>query len=98
MAIFPVLPADIKSREIYLSNRTLPVNYMEDFSLMGFVVDSYKEACALLLAAGYRLSQHQYGTDLFIEGPANIVEISTLLLSNNINCTFSDIADTLYQA
>ena len=98
MAIFPILPADIKSRAIYLNSRTLPVDYMEDFSLMGFVVDNYKEACALLLAAGYPLSQHQYGSDLVVERPAKILEISTLLMSNNINCTFSDIADTLYQA
>lgn len=98
MAIFPILPADIKSREMYLDSRPLPVKYMEDFSLMGFVVDRYTEACALLLAAGYHLSQHQYGSDLVVEGPAKIVEISSLLMSNNINSTFSDIADTLYQA
>lgn len=98
MAIFPVLPADIKSREIYLNSRPLPLKYMEDFSSMGFVVDRYTEACALLLAEGYSLNRHQYGSDLLVEGPAKIMEINTLLISKNINCTFSDIADTLYQA
>ena len=98
MAHIPILPADLKSREMYLSSRTLPVNYMGDYSLMAFVVDRCEEACALLLAEGYRMRQHQYGTVITIEGPAEILEINLLLTSKEINCTFSDIADTLYQA
>ncbi len=98
MAIFPLLPADIKRRERYLDSLTLPVDYMGDFSLMGFVVDRYEEACTLLLADGRRLNRHTHGSHIIIEGPANILEITRLLTSNNIYCTFSDIADTLYQA
>lgn len=98
MTIIPLLPSDSKSREIYLNSRTLPVNYMADFSLMGFIVDSYPEACKLLQSKGYRVTRHQHGSELTIEGPAQITEISCILSSKNINCTFSDIADTLYQA
>ena len=98
MAMIPLLPADIKIRERYLNSCPLPVDYMGDFSLMGFVVDRYEEARALLLAEGIRLSRQQYGTLIIIEGPAKILEISRLLSLNNIYCTFSDIADTLYQA
>lgn len=98
MTLVPVLPADIRHREIYIDNRTLPVNYTEDFSLMGFIVDNYRQACSLLLSEGYQLEQHQSGTDLFIEKPAQIRAINDLMSSHNINCTYTDIADTLYQA
>lgn len=98
MTIIPLLPPDLKSREIYLNSRTLPVNYMADFSLMGFIVDSYTEACDLLQSEGYWLTRHQYGSELTIEGPAQIAEINSVLSSKKIICTFSDIADTLYQA
>lgn len=98
MAKIALLPSDIISRETYICNKELPNNYMGDFTLMGFVVDRYREALSLLSSAGYRLDQQEGGTDIFIDTPYRLPEIRALMAANNISCDFSDIADTLYQA
>ena len=98
MGKIALLPCDIKSRGIYLGNKELPKNYMGDFTLMGFVVDSYREALTLLISAGYQLDEQEGGTDICIDTPLCLTEIKALLTANNIRCNFSDIADTFYQA
>lgn len=98
MGTIALLPCDIKSRAKYLGNRELPSNYMGDFSLMGFVVDRYQDACSLLATAGYRLDEQEGGTDIRIDDPLHLPKIKALLTANNIRCNWSDIADTLYQA
>jgi hypothetical protein len=98
MAKIALLPGDTKSRGIYLGNKELPQNYMGDFTLMGFVVDSYQEALTLLTSAGYQLDELEGGTDICIDTPQCLPEIKALLAANNIRCDFSDIADTFYQA
>lgn len=98
MGKIALLPSDSISRGTYISNKELPDNYMGDFTLMGFVVDRYREALALLSSAGYRIDQQEGGTDIFIDTPCRLPEIEALLAANNISCDFSDIADTLYQA
>jgi len=98
MGKIALLPYDIKSRGNYLGNRKLPDNYMGDFTLMGFVVDRYKEALILLTSAGYQLDEQDGGTDIYIDTAQRLQEIETLLVANKIRCNFSDIADTLYQA
>ncbi len=70
MAIIALLPGDTKSREIYLGNKELPQNYMGDFTLMGFVVDSYQEALTLLTSAGYQLDE--------LESEGNLTTIGEL--------------------
>ena len=98
MGKIALLPCDIKSRGIYLGNKELPQNYMGEFSLMGFVVDSYQEAITLLTSAGYQLDEQQGGTDISIDTPQQLPKIKAFLAANNIRCEFSDIADTFYQA
>lgn len=93
-----LLPSDIESRGIYLSNSKLPENYMGDFTLMGFVVDHYQEALSLLKSADWQLDEKEGGTDIHIDSALRLLEIKALLAANNISCEFSDIADTLYQA
>lgn len=98
MGTIALLPCDTKSRADYLSNRGLPDHYMGDFSLMGFVVDRYQDACTLLASAGYRLIRREGGMDINIDAPLHLAKIKALLTANNIRCDWSDIADTLYQA
>lgn len=98
MGKIALLPNDIKNRDIYLSNKKLPDNYMADFTLMGFVVDLYQEALTLLTLEGYQLEEQMGGADISIDNPMRLQEIKALLIANNIRCDFSDIADTLYQA
>jgi len=98
MTHIPILPADTRQRETFIDSRILPANYMEDFSLMGFIVDNYSRACSLLLSEGYHLNQCQVGSELFIQKPLQVIEIYDFLISHGINCIYSDVADTLYQA
>lgn len=98
MGTIALLPGDVSSKGRYLSGRELPNNYMGDFTLLGFVVDRYREALRLLTAAGFRLREQDGGTDIYINSPKNLPQIEALLKANNIRCDFSDIADTLYQA
>lgn len=95
IAIFPIDPV---CRAEYLGNQQLPANYMSDFSLMGFVVDRYNEALALLTSAGYHLERLKVGAEIFIQTPHNLTEIRNLLLQNSIQCEYTDIVDSLYQA
>jgi hypothetical protein len=98
MGTIALLSCDVKSRANYLGNKQLPNNYMSDFSLMGFVVDRYQDACTVLASAGYRLHRQEGGMDISIDTPLHLPRIKALLTANNIRCDLSDIADTLYQA
>jgi len=98
MGTIALLPCDSKSRANYLGTRELPTNYMGDFTLMGFVVDRYQDACTLLVSAGYQLNRQEGGMDINIETPLHLPEIQALLTANDIRCDWLDIADTLYQA
>ncbi len=98
MGILALVPCDMHSRGKYLSNRKLPTSYMADFTLMGFVVDRYQEAHTLLISAGYRIVEQDGGSDISITSPGHLLEIKALLTAHGIQCNFSDVADTLYQA
>ena len=98
MGSVPLLPDDLRLRESYLGTRILPRNYMDDFSLMGFVVNNYEKACGLLETAGYKLEQRQFGSEIIISSPKELLDITALFRSNLISCEYSDIADTIYQA
>lgn len=98
MSILALVSGDLQSRGKYLDSRTLPDNYMADFTLMGFVVDRYQEARTLLISAGYRVDEQEGGSDIRITRPRHLQEIKALLTAHDIQCDFSDVADTLYQA
>jgi hypothetical protein len=98
MGTIALLPCDVNSKAKYLASRTLPPNYMEDFSLMGFVVDRYNEALNLLILHSYQLEKQKGGVDIYIHTAEDLQKIRSLLNANNISCDFSDIADSIYQA
>ncbi len=88
-------------KERYLTQQGMPVRYMEDFTLAGLLVENsvdYKKAISLLSAWGGEVSVLEHGVDITITGPDSVQEIIGLLQNNNIHVTFSDIADTWYQA
>ena len=89
---------DCAGRARYLSRKTLPANYMADFSILGFVVDQYPAACSILTRAGYDLIDLGGGADITIGSRQEISAIRTLLTSHQIHCEFADVVDTLYQA
>ena len=98
MANLIIVPEDVRSRAQYLTSSELPLHYMEDFSIMGFIVESLAEAQNLLAAHGYSIQEQQFGLNLQIENPQQLTEISRLFAGNNIRSTYADIADTIYQA
>lgn len=90
--------SDAVSRANYLQNLTLPDNYMEDYTVMGLVVDCYDDAVALLTSSGYQLEQIDGYNELVIDSPHQLLIIQNILAAEKIYCEYSDIADTLYQA
>jgi len=93
----PLLPSDISRRAQYLQHR-LPQRYMEDFSLLGLVVDRFPEACRLLAEHGYQLTEEDGVAEISIDFIRQLQPLMTLLESGRIGCELADIADTVYQA
>ena len=87
--------SDIRSRARYLGDQQLPVNYMEDYSLMGFVVDHYSDAISLLLSEGYQVESADEGALITVNSPKQLLAIQAMLTRNQICCEYSDIADSL---
>ena len=98
MAKIALLSCDTDSKAKYLETIQLPATYMEDFTLLGFVVDRYQDALSLLTDYRYRFDELNGGADIFIDAPQDLLKISSLFKANNIKCDISDIADSLYQA
>ena len=61
----------IRDRSEYLSNCTLPQNYMGDYSVMGFVVNRYSDSRSLLESAGYQLIEKYGATTIPSHAPPN---------------------------
>lgn len=76
----------------------IPVNYMSDFTIMGFIVDRFEDALTLLHTAGYHIDIHKTGADIIIENSNDLPGIQALFSQNEIHCDYSDIADTIYQS
>jgi predicted RNA binding protein YcfA (HicA-like mRNA interferase family) len=87
-----------RSRSLYLQNSRLPAFYMEDFSVLGLLVERYEEACALLQNDGYTVLEAKGGSDVNLVHPDQIVTIIDTLKKNGIATELADIADTIYQA
>ena len=79
MTRLAVVACDPESRGRYLCGRDLPVQYMADFSILGFVVDRYPEACSVLRKAGYALEVHSDGTEISIDSRQEIAAVRSLL-------------------
>lgn len=98
MSKIALCPNCAESRARYLGGVTIPEKYMEDFTLMGFVVDNYSDAVNLVKSAGFAVDECDGGTEIDVTGPDHLTEIQSLLTSHQIQSVFSDIADTIYQA
>lgn len=87
-----------RDRSLYLQNSCLPTFYMQDFSVLGLVVERYEEACALLQNDGYTVLKVEGGSDIQLAHPDQISTIIASFRKNGIATELSDIADTIYQA
>lgn len=98
MAKIALLANECRSRSLYLENSSLPTFYMEDFSILGLLVERYEEACGLLKAGGYNIVKLDGGSDIHLEHRDQIRAIIGTLKQHGIPTELSDIADTIYQA
>jgi len=48
MAKIALIPEGVAEKSEFINNLGLPVNYMEDFSVLGIVVDRYQDSVAVL--------------------------------------------------
>ncbi len=98
MAKIVILPDDCQSRACYFEDMKLPTSYMEDFTVMGILVNKYQKALELLDASQFSLNKKNNGFDVVVEQPSHILEIKALLAAHGITSEYTDIADTFYQA
>lgn len=98
MMRIPILPDNPAEMENYLCGQELPCKYMEDFSLLGFVAESFEAALVLLAEKGFEVHRQDSGAKIDISSPTEIVVIHDLLTAHGIGCSYRDIAETIYQA
>ena len=98
MARITLIPDDCKSKAAFLESCALPDFYMEDFSIQGFAVDRYDDACDLLRRSGYTLLDKSVSVDIVIDRAEQLGAINVLFAQNGIRAQLTDIADTIYQA
>ena len=98
MAKIALIANTCKSKAAYLETCRLPTFYMEDFSILGILVEKYDTARALLKDGGYNTIDRKISTDVMIDHVEQIRTILTTLKQHGIVAELSDIADTMYQA
>lgn len=98
MAKIALLPQGLHERAEYLEGLGVPDKYMEDYSVLGIIVDRYQESLALLHDSGFAIEKQAAGTLINLENRSSLGNILELLKENMIRCDYKDIADTFYQA
>jgi hypothetical protein len=98
MTRLPLLPQARQYRERYLESLELPDKYMEDFSLMGLLVNDFTGAADILKNSGFTLNEGAGCVIIIISSPGHLEQAIDLLMTHAIDCTLADIADSLYQA
>ena len=98
MGKIALLPEGLHERAEYLESLGIPDKYMEDYSVLGIIVDRYQESLSLLRASGFGIEECGAGTIINLQDRTSLAKIIGLLNENLIRCDFKDIADTFYQA
>ncbi len=98
MGKIALLPAGLKYRTAYLEKAGIPRNYMEDYSVLGLVVDRFDESLRVLGQAGYEVEYNSPWATITLEKYSVLTAVVGLLTDNRIRCDCMDIADTLYQS
>ena len=93
-----LLPEGLHEKAEYLEELGVPDKYMEDYSVLGIIVDRYQESLALLRNSGFTIDKGAAGTIIKLEDRSSLAKILGLLNDNLIRCDYKDIADSFYQA
>lgn len=98
MTKIAIIPDNCASRAKYMESGEIPTFYMEDFSILGFIVNNFDGACSLLRSSGFTIEDKEVGGTILIEDVSSLPTIQNILNQGGIPAEFSDIADTMYQA
>lgn len=98
MAKIALIPEGAAEKSEFINNLGLPVNYMEDFSVLGIVVDRYQDSVAVLKKSGFIIENLKPGAIISCADPSGIATMLALLSTQRIRCNYQDIADSFYQA
>ena len=79
------------------SNHSLPLFYMNDYSVLGLLVSDLDITYQLLVNQNLAIVRNADHIAISIEWPGQISEIVNLLDRNGIDCEITDIADQIYQ-
>jgi hypothetical protein len=78
--------------------KLMPLRYMEDFSILGITVTDYPVAQAFMQQAGYIVTPCPGGGDIDLQHISHLPRLLEQLNDHGLDATFSDVADTIYQA
>jgi hypothetical protein len=93
-----VVRQDESSLAGYLEKRSIPVRYMEEFSVQGITVSDDDKAFSIVASRGYRLTRGSSGFEVEFSTRNELPELLLLLQEARLNPCLRDIAETYYQA
>jgi hypothetical protein len=100
MGRLPILPKNsshFENRQAYLTEKCLPVFYMSDYSVMGILVDKFKEAVRILEENKFSIIQSPSGIEVRIANAAHIQKIFQIFKKNSIDYGMADMVGQIYQ-
>lgn len=100
MGTFPILPKRAGSDKwcnTLLSNQHLPDFYMNDFSVLGIIVDNVRDAIQVLHSGGVQIRQESDFALAHLHNSAHMKNLVAILEKHGIDFEISDIADQIYQ-
>ena len=80
-----------------VGNRSLPVCYMSDFSVLALRVEKFELAQRQLKKESVQLKKHPFGFEIVVNGIGHLKSILHLLTTHGINAELTDIATPIYQ-
>lgn len=98
MISIPLVENTPLGKAIFLEHCAMPLFCMEDFSVLGFAAEDVSEATRVLQEAGVRITQSSGITEIMVDNINNINQLANLFMANNVEVSYMDLADTLYQA
>ncbi len=96
MGALPVLQQGSRA-PFCLSDHSLPLFYMNDFSVLGLLVSDLDITYKLLVNQNLAIERKADHIAISIERPGQMSKIVNLLDRNGIHCEITDIADQIYQ-
>ena len=98
MGRIALIPEGLENVSDYLDDLGVPDNYMEDYSVLGIVVDRYQQSLELLTNADFTVERLRVGALVGLGDPGALGRLLKLLQTHHIRCNYKDIAEPFYQS